>query len=266
MDRGDTYSDFCKMKKVIYILIIVNYLFINQALSQDILYFHKIENVISNQHLYQLLYSKLDSIKQTRRQTDSRINVVFDRDVDFGIRHKRINVTFNSVYYSINLLLKNDLVILSNTSFDNDFYADSYNQFNSFYIDSSACIRYLNDRNKFYGSSKNFNSLKEELVLNEDFAFYCGDGNNKTGKGIYIEKLVKKNDVKRLLAFVQSINCEQQAFGEAGLKMLQQKGKKLSKKNQDILNYIDNRNSELSICSGCFPHVVTKSGKRQFAN
>lgn len=250
------------MKKLAGILILAFLLIGHCALSQEVQYFRKLENVVAQERSYARCYQKIDSIKQTRRPNDSQIVVFFDRDVDFGFRHQRLKVEFNSTDYQINFLLKGDTVCLADISFDNSFYDGFYKKYNNVFIDTTACSRFLKLRNNFYGSSKTLKGLREDLILNEDFAFYCGEAAGKTGKGIYIERLVATKNSNKLLKLLQSISCEEQAYGEWGLKKLKANRYKLPPLTSRLLNHIKKRDSEISTCAGCFSNLVKKPSQQ----
>jgi hypothetical protein len=98
--------------------------------------------------------------------------VLFNRDVDFGYRQKRIQIVFNGCGYQLNLLVKNDTVCLSSTIFSSIFGPDQgETQFNKTLsvpiIDTIRTMEYLKLRNRFYNSAKILNDLKDELNLNE---------------------------------------------------------------------------------------------------
>jgi hypothetical protein len=228
------------------------------ASGQDILYFHKIENVTASTQFASLLYKRIDSIKQTRRPNDSKVAVFFDRDIDFGYRHQRITVTFNSIFYQVNLLVKNDSIYFSSVLFDNNYYDKVYSKFNAIKIDTNRCLKYLQQRNDFYKSTKKLSDLKDDLNLNEEYAFYCGDGNLKTFEGKYIEGLVKNKKINKLINLSNSLSCEEQAYGETGLVMLQKEGYKLPSNIIRIVTHIKARNSELVVCEGCIGGLLKK--------
>jgi hypothetical protein len=123
-------------------------------------------------------------------------------------------------------------------------------------IDTTEVLKYLDLRNKFYGSEKNITNLINELNLNENYAFYCGDGNPKTKAGEKIEELVKSKQVKKLKLLLDNISCEQQAYGVAGIKMLQKNKISIPLNILKIVTYIDKRNSDIVTCEGCFDGLV----------
>jgi hypothetical protein len=125
------------MKKLnIFLSYFVCQLLTFQAFGQEITkYFHQVEQIASSCPVASCIYKKLDSLKNTHRPTDSRIELYFDRDVDFGYKHQRINITLNGLHYQLNLLTRNDTVYLSSTVLENSFYqAPSLSQFNDFKI------------------------------------------------------------------------------------------------------------------------------------
>jgi hypothetical protein len=250
------------VSKLSCILILTFQLIGYRAISQEVQYFHKLEDIISQEPSYTHCYQKIDSIKKTRRPNDSWANVFFNRDVDFGFTHKRLNIVFNGIYYQVNFLLKGDTICFSNVSFDNEFYNNFYKKYNTSFVDTISCLHFLKLRNNFYGSSKNLKDLKDDLILNEDFAFYCGDGNPKTAKGRYIENLVAAKNCSKLIRLLQSISCEEQAYGGWGLNKLIANGYKLSLVNIKLLNHIKERDSEISTCAGCFSNLVKKPSQQ----
>jgi hypothetical protein len=243
--------------KLRFLLFMVTQLIFSMTYGQDMMYYHKISEITGNRKSATELYKKLDSLKRTRRPNDSNIEIYFDRDIDFGYRHQRINLELNSFSYKINLLTKNDTIYLSSIKFDDTFY-DAHKKLNAIKTDTIHALSYLKSRNEFYGSSKTLNDLKNDLNLNEVFAFYCGDGSPKTKKGFYIEKLAKSKQANKLTELIQNINCEQQAYGEAGFALLKSAGIKISQDNEKILTYIKNRKTTLVECSGCLILVNSK--------
>lgn len=246
------------LKRSIVFLILLT--ICSKAYCQMETYYHKIEAVAYNEKIAKNLFKRIDSIKQTRRSNDSRVEVYFNRKVDFGYLHQRINITFNGVNrYHINLLTRNDSIYFSSVLYDEEF-SDEAEKLNVLQnhpkTDTLKVLEYLKRRNNFYGAKKTINNLKDELNLNETYAFYCGDGNPKTKKGKQIEALVAHKDLNSLKKLINSICCEQQAYGTAGIKMLEKKGVTISDDVKKLATYIDKRNSELVVCNGCINGLV----------
>jgi hypothetical protein len=246
------------MHKTILSLLVVLQFIVLTCVGQEVLYFDKLSQLVSNQTSYSRLYKQIDSLKQTRRPNDSHLTTYLNRDIDFGYTHTRLKVTLNNMFYLVNVVLKQDTIVFSHTSFDDFYYSNIFKKYKKIKLDTVACQQYLLLRNKFYKSSKTLNSIKLEIPLNDDFAFYCGDGLPETPNGKYIKSLAKRKDVKKLTDLLNSINCEQQEFGKAGLLMIESGGYELPLKTKQLINYIKKRNSEVSTCSGCFAGVVKK--------
>ena len=208
----------------------------------------------------QLLY-RLDTLKLEFIPSRSRVVDYFNRDLDFGYGHRRLNVELNMSMYQIDLLCFHDTIYLSSVITDPEFYWEpdlSWRQ-----CDSTNTMSYLSRRNKFYRSKKDISQLFREISLDEEYAFYCGYADSKTEKGKYIDSLVNAEDVSTLTDMLKSINCETQAYGVAGLERLQRKDTDLSPEVTALIRYIKRRNSELKICSGCLRGLVNRvySGK-----
>lgn len=234
-----------------------------KSYSQIQTYYHKIESVSNNETSVTKLFQRIDSIKQTRQPHDSQVTTYFDRNVDFGYKHQRINVIFNgSNRYYVNLLTMGDSILVSSVCYDNSFFGDPlYDKLNKREnrpkIDTTRVLQYLKRRNDFYKSSKNIEDLVKELNLYKVYAFYCGDASPKTKMGEYIEGLVKNRDIKKLKSLLFSFCCEEQAYGAAGIKILQKKNVKIPAEIIRIASYVKDRKSELITCSGCIVGIIS---------
>jgi hypothetical protein len=240
---------------------------IKTSYGQEETYFYKIQDIIHNEHLDTALHKKLDSIKQTRRPNDSGIKTVFNRDVDFGYRHKRIQVKFNSDYYQVNLLLKNDTicfgsVIMSVGLGDEDEYNRWFNKKHSIpIIDSPRALTYLKSRNLFYNASKTLKDLKNELGINEFYALRGGDGYNYTWNKLHLDTLVKQKNFRELESMLSSISCEEQMYGLTGFDWLKNERVKIPANDIKIIQYIKKRNSDLETCQGDVCGFISKGFK-----
>lgn len=226
-------------------------------------YYHKIQSVTNEEKSAAKLFQRIDSIKQTRRPNDSKVTTYFNRNVDFGYRHRRIEVVFNgSNRYCVNLLTIGDSILVSSLCYDNSFFGDPiYDKLNKREnhptIDTTKVLQYLKKRNNFYKSSKNIQDLVNELNLYKMYAFYCGDAGAETEMGYYIDGLIKNNDIKKLNDLLVSFCCEEQAYGAAGIKALQKKRIKISGHIIRVATYIKDRKSELITCSGCIAGIIS---------
>jgi hypothetical protein len=95
--------------------------------------------------------------------------------------------------------------------------------------------------------------------LNEVYAFNCGEANSKTNAGLEIERLVKGKQIKNLKLLLDNMSCEQQAYGVAGIKMLQKNKVSIPQNILKIVSYVDKRNSDLVICAGCLYGLVRRN-------
>src|ERR1700744_3150774 len=90
-----------------------------RAYSQDeIKYYHRIWDAVKSSNSDSVILKKIDSIKKTRRENDSDIKTLFNRDVDFGYTQQKIAIRFNSFPYMLNLLVKKDQVIFASADFN----------------------------------------------------------------------------------------------------------------------------------------------------
>nr|WP_294948241.1 hypothetical protein [uncultured Mucilaginibacter sp.] len=242
------------MKKVQYLFIFL--LFIcSSAFSQDG-YLKKIKAIADEEVTATKLLAKLDSIKRTRRPTDSNVKTLFNRSVDFGYYHQRIDVRYNGKDYHINLLTKNDTILFSKTGHGNSIFmnmqAEEWNKTLQGKVDTIQILRFLKERNKYYGTVKTIKNVIDELTLNETYALYCGDGAPQTGAYAEIIELAKKNDQKKFSIWLTSICCEEQAYATLGYKLLRKNRFKVDRKTLKLVNHINQRKSAIVQCSGCF--------------
>lgn len=187
-----------------------------------------------------LIY-RLDTMKYSRGE----IYDYFNRDLDFGFKHRRIIVGSIFTDYHINLLCRNDTIFLSTITGAN------YGKINFYNYDQPVIDQFLKQRNKFYRSSKTVQQLIKETSLVEEYAFYCGDANPKTEKGKYIEQLVDEEATWAFVDMLKNFNCETQAYGVAGLEMLKKRDFQISDAAEKLIAHLKKRNTELVVCYGC---------------
>jgi hypothetical protein len=175
----------------------------------------------------------------------------FDRDIDLGYQHQRINLQLNLERFQIDLFKRND-TIYSKTirHYYNPFDLDKTTiAFNSS-TDTTQIAAYLKQRNELYNSKKTISDLTKEISKYEVFAFYCGDGLPETDEGKYIKKLVEDKNINALTEMLQSFCVESQAYGVSGYLMLKKKGYTIPTECWKLIKYIQIRNSQTITCSG----------------
>jgi hypothetical protein len=183
-------------------------------------YFDKVVQISSTNLNGRFIYKSLDSLMHTRMPSRSRIQLQLNRKLDGGFNHQRILLCLNEIDYKLDFLTRNDSVYYSVIATANGFKGFDNYKYRFIKTDTVVTMVFLDKRNALYRSNKSFNDLAEELSLEEEYAFYCGDGSPKTMKGKQIESLVKRKNVASLRRMLQSICCETQAYGVAGFNML----------------------------------------------
>ena len=224
----------------------------SQAADTPAAYLTKIQAVIASECLGTRLVRRLDSLQAKHIPSRSYVNVNFNRAIDLGFKQYRLAMSLNFYRFQVNLLCRHDTIFLRTIAWEeNEKYA--YQWYNQPVIE-----QFLQKRNQLYGSAKTASQLLSDLAAPIEYAFYCGDGAPKTERGAAIERLVAKRKYAELLAMLQSFNCENQAYGVAGLRLLQQRGYQLPSAVQALIEHIKARNSELLTCSGCLSGLVEK--------
>ena len=240
------------MKVLILLILICFRIFVcGQDKKETFAYFELIKSIASSERFGNNLAYRLDTLKSKFIPSRSGVNDYFNRDIDFGFKHRRINVNLNITGYQIDLLCQKDTIFL--ISITTIYPSINYKNFNKSIID-----QFLKNRNKLYSSSKTAMQLIKEISFEEEYAFYCGDGDPKTQKGKYIERLVEEKNSDELLDMLKSFNCETQAYGVSGYNMLAKKDYEIPVDVKKLIDHIRKRNAELVICSGCLSGLVEK--------
>lgn len=254
---------------IIRLLVLLFFMaYINRSYGQQETYFYKIQDVIAKERSDTAFSIKLDSLKKTRRPNDSYIRVLFNRDVDFGYKHKKNQVEFNTTCnYQINMLTKNDTICFSSVTFNNIFgepnaYEISFNKKHSIpKMDTIKTLTYLKSRNLFYHSSKTLNDLKNELDSNQWYELSSGDQDVDSREKKHIDTLVKRKDFKELEIMLKSINCETQTYAVRGFDLLKKKKVPIPVKDKIIIDHIKRRNSDLESTAGDVGPIIWKAFK-----
>ena len=242
------------LKYLAFLLVIISH----TAMSQDV-YLKKITALTNKQTVTKTLMEQLDSLKQTRRPKDSYVNITFKRSVDFDFNHYRIDIQLNEFNYHINLLTKNDTIYFSSVLYGNSIFngdvPDEWNKSRPVKLDSLHVLKFLKQRNNFYKSHKTISNLVEEINLNNQYSLNCGDGNTETKEFKEIKALAKKNESKKFRQLLNSINCEEQAYGVLGYREILKNKFPVPKEVQKLLTHIKQRKDMLVQCNGCFVTV-----------
>ncbi|MDB5276172.1 MAG: hypothetical protein JWR61_1127 [Ferruginibacter sp.] len=229
-----------------------------QTSGQEVQVFFKLaDSIVMTENSATKLYAQLDNLKSKFIPSRSSLSTYFDRDIDFGYRHQRINIQLNFHWYQIDLLKRNDSIFVKVIKdYHNPAEIDTTTKY--FNAESAMNFDYLTLRNKFYYSNKSISDLTSEISKYQVFAFYCGMGSSKTGDGIHIEKLVDNKNVSELTKMLQSICIETQAYAISGFEMLAQHKFQTNAATQAIINHVKKRNSETIICNGCLTGLIKK--------
>lgn len=255
------------MIKISYLLLPLYFLTLSQVYGQKPSgYFKLVDSLVlsGNVATSKVLSVKLDSLKAKNVPWGSSFGTSFDRDVDFGYKHKRLNLALNHNLFQIDLLTRNDTIFARTVwNYSNLFQVERY----PLAFDSSFVIgkvnEYLLQRNKRYHSKKTVNDLLKEISIYSVYAFYCGDGLPITEEGEAIMKLVEDENTEALLEMLQSINIETQAYGVGGFSILERQGFIIPSYIYKIIKHIKARNSETVVCNGCLTGLIEKIYSRK---
>jgi hypothetical protein len=215
--------------------------------------FTKIKNSISSENNLKNTRHKLDSLQFTfKDRKNNYVDYFLNRAIDFDFNHNRIRVRFDLWEYQIDLVTKNDSIIFKSIK------TEYYKKHSFLSINEKVLKEYLKKRNGFYKSTKSIKDLQIEISLDETFAMFCGDGMPNTPEGIRIKNLVEDEDVDSLQKMLADFNCERQAFGVEGFRLLSINNVEIPEECKKWIEHIKQRNSELQICSGCITGIVKK--------
>ena len=219
--------------------------------------FKQADSVLMSENAASILYKKLTALKNLFIPSRSDIRCDLNRDVDFGYRHWRFNVTLNLNKCQIDLLLRNDTIYAKVIR----YYLIPFSNNTSARFHDTAMVGafdYLNLRNKFYHSNKSISDLLNELSISKVYAHTCGIISSRTEESLYVEDLAKNKDVQKLFTMLQSICVETQAYGVSGFNMLKRQKVKIDAVTNQIVDHIIKRNSETITCSGCKSGLIEK--------
>ena len=229
-----------------------------QFREQVDVYYDHIKPLLRLHQPIQTLTAKLDSLTTTLRFSRSEVSPLFDRDIDFGMLHRRTIIHTNIIIFQLDAVSENGRIIaltaaLANVSGDSIRRKDILLQS----CDTSAILQFLASRNLFYQSNKSLSDFFTEIQANEQFAFYCGDASPKTKKGVYIENLAQHNQISTLADMLASIHCETQAYAVAGFDMVKSKCR-ITPQQRLLVKFIKHRDSVVVTCEGCLSGLRRK--------
>jgi hypothetical protein len=215
----------------------------------------RIKRIVNTENSGSHLVYRLDTLKSEFIPSRSTLNEYFNRELDFGFKHRRLTLQLNFSWYQIDLVCFNDTIVASAIGIL-DYYLQ--NELKDDHYNTSAISILLAKRNVFYHSRKDAEQLIREISLSEMYAFNCGLGGSRTEEGKHIDQLVEDRNAHPLIDMIKNFNCETQAFGLAGLEMLEKKGYHVPVEVKKIMAHVRKRNSDLVICSGCIMGLVRK--------
>ena len=222
-------------------------------------YFKVADSILMKENSSTRLYNKLDTLKSRFMPSRSSVTIYFNRNIDFGYKHERINLRLNLENYQIDLFIINDTIYAKTIRhFFNPYEMESETLEFHFSADTLNLSGYLKKRNKMYNSTKTASDLIKEISKYKVFAFNCGFGSSKTKEGKYIEWLAEENNTTDLIKMLQSFSVEDQAYGISGFEILKRKGYPTPLEIQNLIRQIKRRNSDTITCSGCSSGLITK--------
>jgi hypothetical protein len=238
--------------KLFFLPVVLVLLTVSVAAQERRAHFASVRIVVQSETSADRLVQRLDSLKSTFIPSRSEVTDYFNRDLEFDVKHRRVLVQLNFYPFNIDILTRNDTILAAVVAAESHKYVHHQ-------VYAEATVQtFLDQRNKLYGSAKSVKQLMDEISLDEEFAFRCGDGGPPTKQGKYIEQLVEEENADTLVEMLKSFNCETQAFGIVGLEMLRRRGYVVTRETQKLINWIKKRNSEVVICVGCLSGLVEK--------
>jgi hypothetical protein len=215
--------------------------------------FIKLKQLLSKENSATKLQLKLDSLNLTSK--DQRNNFVsnhLNRDIDFEFIHKRILAHFDLFEYQIDLVVKNDSIYLKSLK------TEYFKKYKYQSLNKMQLLSYLEKRNEFYKSNKSSKQLIKEIVINENYAMYCGEVIQYTDEAVKVKKLAEAKKIKSLKKMLSNFSCEEQAYGIMGFSFLSENEIQIPNDCQRLIEHIKIRNSELQVCQGCIIGLVKK--------
>ncbi|WP_281615342.1 hypothetical protein [Flammeovirga sp. SubArs3] len=236
------------MKRIFFLYIFFQISFSALGQSNTNKYFNKInsillENVNPSSAIY-LLEKEVGKGIQSR----SNFYLHYRRNLHESYNHLRLTVEMNWEEFQIDLIEKNDSIVYRSVRHD-------YNKmYQNVIFNNDQVISLVSKWNEFYNATKTLEDLIQEIRLDIEFAYRCGDGAPETETYIEIKKMAKLRQLKKLDKYCQSFSIENQTYGVIGYEMVKLK----SVKTKNILKHIKERNAEVTTCHGCISGIIEK--------
>lgn len=218
--------------------------------KKAIAYLNHIRDTLGSVKSADVAFSKLQSLESKFIPSRSRIGTYFNRDIDFNYRHRRIDIELNLISFQIDLLTKEDQIVLSS------ILVDGYSNLKFNNYDKTAIPDYLIMRNAYYGAARSVDLLFKDITMTGVYGSRCGFDGSSPVEMEQVKWLVARKGIDDLRKMLQCVDCETQAYGVAGFEMLKNDGVIISARDQQLIDHIMKRNSPLRICSGCISGFV----------
>ena len=96
------------MKTLIFIITsLLISTFLQTTAQQAKVYFKLADSILMEENSSKRLYTKLDTLKSKFIPSRSSVNNYFNRNIDFGFKHQRINLRLNLESFQIDLFKRN---------------------------------------------------------------------------------------------------------------------------------------------------------------
>ena len=124
-----------------------------QIAAQVQVYYTPIAKLLQLHQTDSTLVLRLDSLRTTNRHSRSTVRTQFNRDIDFGIRQRRIAIHTNVGQFQLELATSNGQILALAIAIT-DVFADSIKPGDQLWqaCDTAAIMQYLARRNGFYQS------------------------------------------------------------------------------------------------------------------
>lgn len=187
------------------------------------------------------------------------------RPLDFGFKQHvfELELNYGQSYYEeyvVYLVSKNDTIILGSLQELN--YHHKVKRYNKFINNSELIGKYLKKHEATYGNKLNHKDFITQLTELIIYGFGCSDGGGfypKEAKSMLA--FVENKNTKNLTSWLRQISPELQAYAIDGLYQLQKRGIEISNANNQLVQHIKSRNTEIYHCSGCLYGLTTTIDK-----
>lgn len=160
--------------------------------------------------------------------------------------------TKNGLRININYIINNNEIKYGLIESIDSNYVEIFGE-EEFFRDENFLFSYISNHNEMYGTNKEIHDFLSEIIYKRDkVRIACGyDAKGYGRREIELFRAIKSEDVDYIVKLLTSMNPEEQTLGIVGIEKLMKNGYKSSKRENEIIKHLKNRNTSIFACITC---------------